>query len=209
MNEIIRAIKISLILMVLVSGVYPLFVTLAGNLLFHDKATGSFVNNEGKRLGSRLIGQRFTRPEYFHGRPSAAGEQGYDPMKATSFNSGPLAPGLVSRVQQNIEKVLKENTSLSRGKIPVELVASSGSGLDPHLSPEAILVQVERVALARSMTSDQVIELVSKNTEDPQLGFLGKSRVNIFLLNLALDQIQVIKERRQVSEQLKSLERHG
>lgn len=186
-KELIRALQITLILAVILCGFYPLSVWIVGNVLFRDKASGGIVYRGGKAVGAQLIGQAFTRPEYFQGRPSAAGS-GYDATSSSGSNFGPTNPKLADRVRADVERLKKENSSLD--KIPVELLTASGSGLDPHLSPGVADVQVERVAKARGMSPGQVKQLVDRYTEGPQWGVFGEATVNVLALNLELDALE-------------------
>ncbi|MDT7933497.1 MAG: potassium-transporting ATPase subunit KdpC [Sphingomonadaceae bacterium] len=158
---------------------YPLALTGAGQLLFPAEASGSLVRAPGTGVrGSELIGQAFTQPRDFHGRPSAAGN-GYDPLASGGSNLGPASRKLIDRVRQDQSKL---------GAVaPADLLLAPGSGLDPHISPEAALFQANRVAAARGLRVDEVRRLVEARTERPLLGFLGEPRVNVLKLNLALD----------------------
>ena len=187
---LVQSLKATLLIGVLVCGIYPLIVTLAGKLLFSESANGSFIlDASGKQRGSRLIGQAFTRPEYFHGRPSAAGT-GYDAANSSGSNLGPTNQKLADALRTNIDGVLKENPSLKSGEVPTDLVTASASGLDPDVTPSGALAQVERVARARSLNVDAVRALVNANVRGPELGFLGESVVNVLDLNLALDALK-------------------
>jgi K+-transporting ATPase ATPase C chain len=141
----------------------------------------------GKVVGSELIGQSFTKPEYFHGRPSAAGKDGYDAANSSGSNLGPTNKALIDRVNADVKKFRAENPTYT-GPIPADLLTSSGSGLDPHISPASAEAQVARVAAARHVTPDQISGLVAKHTEGRQWGVFGEPRVNVLLLNLDLDQ---------------------
>jgi len=179
----------TLILVLIVCGIYPILVTVLGQALFHDQANGSLVSVGGTVVGSRLIGQGFSKPEYFHGRPSSAGEKGYDASNSSGSNLGPTNQKLADALKANVDSILKDNTTLKKGQIPADLITASGSGLDPHISPDGAMVQVDRVAVARRLPPQQVKELVQNYVKGPQLGFLGEATVNVFELNLALDQI--------------------
>jgi potassium-transporting ATPase KdpC subunit len=186
MKQLLIALKATLVLTVLTGVMYPLLVTGLAKALFRDKADGSMIQANGRVVGSELIGQRFTKPEYFHGRPSAAGNDGYDASASSGSNLGPTSQKLADRVTADAKTFRAENPAFI-GDIPGDAVTASGSGLDPHLSPEAIDAQVPRVAAARGMTVDALRQLVAANTEDRQLSVLGEPRVNVLKLNLALD----------------------
>src|SRR5208282_423586 len=179
------ALRMTLVLTVLTGLIYPGIVTGLCQMLFPNQANGSLVYKDGKVIGSSLIGQNFTRPEYFQPRPSAAGN-GYDATASSGSNLGPTNQKLVDRVKASAEKFRKENPSFT-GTIPADLVTASGSGLDPHLSPESVDAQVERVAKARGANPQDIRALVAQLTEGRDLGFLGEPRVNVLLLNEALD----------------------
>src|SRR5262249_12705003 len=150
---------------------------------FRDKANGQLLTKDGKVIGSRIIAQPFTGPEYFHPRPSAAGANGYDAASSGGTNLGPTNQKLTSRVQQDVESAQAENP----GKlVPIDLVTTSPSGLDPHITPASAEFQLPRVAKARSVSLDALRRLVAKHTEGRQLGFLGEPRVNVLELNLDL-----------------------
>jgi K+-transporting ATPase ATPase C chain len=172
---------------------YPLLVTGLAKALFRDKADGSLIQAHGRTVGSELIGQRFTKPEYFQGRPSAAGNDGYDGLSSGGSNLGPTSQKLADRVTADVKAFRAENPAFS-GAVPGDAVTASGSGLDPHLSPEAVDAQVERVAAARGMTAEALRQLVAANTEDRQMGVLGEPRVNVLKLNLAVDAAAPLKK---------------
>ena len=192
MKQLIIAIKITLVTALLFGVAYPLLVTGLSKALFPHQASGSLIQVNGKTIGSELIGQRFTRPEYFHGRPSAAGNDGYDGLASGGSNLGPTNQKLVDRVRDDVKKFHDENPTY-HGAVPADLVTASGSGLDPDISPSAAEAQIDRVAAARHMNVDAVRQLVAANTEDRQFGVLGEPRVNVLKLNLALDQVAAAK----------------
>ena len=168
---------------VLLGIVYPLVVTGLAQVFFRDKANGQLIAQNGKVVGSRIIGQAFTGPAYFHSRPSGAGN-GYDAANSSASNLGPTNKNLIDRVKAS---VATEDGGAAR-PVPVDLVTMSGSGLDPHISPAAAEFQIERVARERGIRIDDLRALVLKHTEGRQLGFLGEARVNVLELNLELDE---------------------
>lgn len=185
MKQFIIAIKVTLVFTLVTGVAYPLLVTGLSKILFRRQADGSLITVNGKTVGSELIGQRFTRPEYFHGRPSAAGD-GYDGLASSGSNLGPTNQKLIDRVQGDLKKFRDENPTFT-GPVPADLLTASGSGLDPHISPASAEAQVARVASARGITADAVRQAVAENTEGRQFAFLGEPRVNVLKLNLALD----------------------
>jgi K+-transporting ATPase ATPase C chain len=186
MKQLMIAIKATLLLTVLTGLLYPLAVTGLAQILFPHQANGSLKVVNGKTVGSELIGQRFTKTEYFHGRPSAAGN-GYDGLNSGGSNYGPTNQKLSDRVSDDVKKFRAENPTYT-GPIPADLLTASGSGLDPHISPASADVQVARVAAARGMSAESVRQLVAAHTEGRQYGLFGEPRVNVLELNLALDQ---------------------
>jgi K+-transporting ATPase ATPase C chain len=164
---------------------YPLAVTGMAQLLFHDRANGQLIERNGKLVGSRIIGQAFTGPNYFHPRPSSAGT-GYDPMASGGSNLAPTKKNLIERVKGDVQTLHAENPNAA---IPVDLVTTSGSGLDPDISPESAEFQIPRVAHSRNMKQEDVRALVQKHTKGRDLGFLGEPRVNVLELNLELDSV--------------------
>jgi K+-transporting ATPase ATPase C chain len=187
LDHVMPAIRVTVVTLVLTGLAYPLVMTGLAQTLFHRKAEGSFVTDAaGKVVGSELIAQPFSNAGYFQPRPSAAGEKGYDPLSSGGTNLGPTSKKLQDQATAALEKLQKENPD-APGLAPVELVTSSGSGLDPHLSPGAALWQTPRVAKARGVSAERVRALVDEYTEGRDLGILGEPRVNVLQLNLALD----------------------
>jgi potassium-transporting ATPase KdpC subunit len=182
------AIVMTLLLCVLTGLVYPGVVTVVAQLVFPRQANGSIVEVDGRPVGSALIGQPFTKPEYFHPRPSGAGA-GYDASASSGSNKGPTDRKLTDTlIVGAVETAVKEDGA-ERGKIPTDMATASGSGLDPHISPANAELQVVRVARARGMAPEQVRELVARHYEGRQFGVYGEPRVNVLLLNIALDSI--------------------
>jgi potassium-transporting ATPase KdpC subunit len=174
-----------LIAMTFVTGVvYPAVVTAVAQVVFPNQANGSMIVVDGRTVGSSLIGQAFNEPQYFWGRPSAAGAEGYDGSASAGSNLGPSSQDLIDRITSEVDRLRAINGG---GPVPVDLVTTSASGLDPHISPAAAEYQVARVAAARGMTEDTVRSIVARHTEGLTLGFLGQSRVNVLELNLDLD----------------------
>ncbi len=185
-QQLLPGLRIKLFMTILLGVVYPLAMTGISQLLFPHQANGSLITSGDKVIGSELIGQNFTKPEYFQPRPSAAGNDGYDPTASTGSNFGPTNQKLIDRVKTSVDKFRKENPDYS-GPIPADLVTASASGLDPHLSPDSTKAQAVRVAKARGATLDQMNLLIRQFTEAPDLGLLGEPRVNVLKLNMALD----------------------
>jgi len=186
-QQIIPGLRITLFMTVLLGVIYPFAMTGISQVLFPHQANGSLIRAGGKVIGSELIGQSFTKPEYFHGRASNAGANGYDATASGGFNQGPTSQKLVDRVTAAVAQFRTDNPGTA-GLLPADLVTSSASGLDPHLSPASAYAQAARVAKARSVDAAQVNALIAQQTEGRDLGFLGEPRVNVLLLNLALDQ---------------------
>lgn len=186
LKELSSAVRPALVLTVLFALLlglaYPALMTGIGQVLFPAQANGSLIREGDRIVGSELLGQTFTGPTYFHGRPSAAGG-GYDPTASSGSNLGPTSQALVDRVKESLAGLEKSPGTA----VPVDLVTASGSGLDPHVTPAAAQFQVARVARARGLSEAAVRELVARQTEQPLLGVLGEPRVNVLLLNRQLD----------------------
>jgi len=196
LREIRPAIILLLALTLITGLIYPLAMTAIAGVIFPKQAQGSLIEKDGKVVGSALIGQEFKDDKYFHGRPSATTAPDpndstktvpapYNAANSGGSNLGPTSKALADRMKEDVEKLKAENPSQS---VPVDLVTTSGSGLDPDISPEAALFQVPRVAKARNMSEDKVRDIIAKNTQGRFLGLLGEPRVNVLQLNLALDQ---------------------
>jgi K+-transporting ATPase ATPase C chain len=184
-KHIYPAVALTIVLTVLLGIIYPLVVRGLSELFFNEKASGTLIEKEGKVIGSRLIGQPFKGPGYFHSRPSAAGS-GYDATASGGTNLGPTSKQLFEeQVKARAKQLHAEN---SDAEIPIDLITSSGSGLDPHISPAAAEFQIPRVARERRMSENELRELVHRHTEGRQFGVLGEMRVNVLELNLALDE---------------------
>jgi K+-transporting ATPase ATPase C chain len=185
-EQILPGLRIKIFMTLLLGVAYPLLVTGLCQVLFPHRANGSLITSGGNVSGSELIGQNFTRPEYFQPRPSAAGSDGYDATASGGSNYGPTNQKLVDRVKASVEKFHKENPDFD-GPIPADLLTASGSGLDPHISPDSAQAQAPRIAKARGVSVDQIKRLAIQLTEAPDLGLVGEPRVNVLKLNLALD----------------------
>jgi potassium-transporting ATPase KdpC subunit len=200
-KNLITAVLYTIATTVLLGVFYPLVITGLAQVLFKDKANGQLMtkNNAGASLqiaspqivGSRLIAQPFTGAQYFHSRPSAAGTNGYDASNSSGSNLGPTNQKLVDRVKTDVTALLAENPGTP---IPIDLVTTSGSGLDPHITPAAAQFQVARVAKARGMDGKVLSALIAEHTERRQFGILGEDRVNVLELNLALDEKNTVKK---------------
>lgn len=186
LSQLWPALRINIFLTILLGIGYPLAVTGISQVIFPHQANGSLITKNGQAVGSGLIGQNFTKPEYFQGRPSAAGN-GYDPTASGGSNYGPTNQKLIDRVKASVAQFHKDNPDY-QGPIPSDLLTASASGLDPEISPASAQVQIPRVAKARGISTDDLNQLVARYTQSPDLGILGEPRVNVLKLNLALDQ---------------------
>jgi K+-transporting ATPase ATPase C chain len=187
LSQLWPALRINIFLTILLGVAYPLAVTGVSQIIFPHQANGSLITKGDRVVGSELIGQNFTKPEYFQPRPSAAGNDGYDPTASGGFNYGPTNQKLIDRVKASVDKFHKENPDY-QGPIPADMLTGSGSGLDPDISPASAQAQAPRVAKARGISPDQLNQLVAQYTKAADLGLLGEPRINVLKLNLALDQ---------------------
>jgi K+-transporting ATPase ATPase C chain len=183
-RNLITAVLMTIATTVLLGVVYPLVVTALAQVLFHDKANGELITQDGTVIGSRIIGQAFVSDRYFHSRPSAAGN-GYDAANSGATNFGPTNQKLIDRVKTDTANLHSENPDQP---VPADLVTTSASGLDPDITPAAALFQVPRIARVRGLSEDRIRSLVQAHIEKRTWGFLGEPRVNVLELNLALDQ---------------------
>jgi K+-transporting ATPase ATPase C chain len=190
-QELLQEIKVSVLamlaLVVILCGVYPLVVWGIAQVAFPSQANGSLVEVRGKSVGSGLLAQNFSGPQYFHPRPSAAGDVGYDGASSGGSNLGPLSQKLIDQVKERVDKYRTENNLPASTLVPADAVTASGSGLDPHISSRNAGLQTTRVAQARQVSADKVNKIIQNCTEGPDLGFLGEPGVNVLRLNLALD----------------------
>lgn len=191
MKNFVTAILMTIVTTVLLGLIYPLVVTGIAQVIFPDKANGQLIVKDGQVRGSRIIGQPFSSPGYFRSRPSAAGAAGYDAGASSGSNLGPTNQKLIDRVKADVERLQGENPGQP---IPVDLVTTSASGLDPHISPAAAEFQVPRVAKERGMSEAEVRQLVQAHTQGRQFGFLGEAGVNVLELNLALEARSPLKK---------------
>ena len=185
-KEIWVSILATLVLCVVVSGIYPVVVWGIGELFFPHQANGSLIESDGKVVGSELLAQGFNGAKYFHPRPSAAGT-GYDPLNSGGSNLGPTSQKLMDGIKANIAQYRQENGLSDHAPVPADAVTASGSGLDPHISPKNAALQTSRVAKARGISEDVVKAAVAKSTDSPLLGLGGDPGVNVLKLNVALD----------------------
>jgi len=185
------AIKMTLVLTLLTGIIYPVLITVVGETIFPFQAQGSLITHDGHVVGSQLIGQNFSAPGYFHPRPSAAGN-GYDSTSSSGSNLGPTNKTLIDTVRQRLKEVVEQNPGSAPADVPISQVTTSGSGLDPEITPAGADLQVARVAKARGMTEEAVTDLVRENTRSRWAGVIGEPGVNVLQLNLALDKLSTI-----------------
>jgi potassium-transporting ATPase KdpC subunit len=190
-QELVQEVKVSVLtmlaLLILLCGIYPVVVWGIAQVAFHDNANGSLIERGGRNVGSSLIAQSFNSPQYFHPRPSAAGEIGYDGTSSGGSNLGPLSQKLYDQVKERLAKYREENLLLPGTLVPADAVTTSGSGLDPHISVKNAHLQTARVAKARGISAAAVKKIIEQTIDPPDLGFLGDPGVNVLKLNLALD----------------------
>lgn len=190
LRPITNAVGMLVVMTVICGLIYPLLMTGLAQAVFPFQANGSVITRDGAVIGSRLIGQNFANPGYFHGRPSAAGKNGYDATGSAGSNLGPTNKKLLDTVADNLKKVRADNGLDEAAGVPSDLVLASGSGLDPDITPAAAYLQVERVAQERGLANEEVRRLVDNSIKDRQWGILGEPRVNVLELNLALDTLK-------------------
>ena len=185
MKNLLTAILMTIVTTILLGLIYPLVVTGLAQVIFSDQANGSLIKRaDGTVIGSRLIGQPFSSPGYFRSRPSASGANGYDAGASSGSNLGPTNQKLIDRVKADVEKLQAEKPGKS---VPIDLVTTSGSGLDPHISPAGAEFQVRRVARERRINEEELRQIIKRHTQGRQFGFLGEPTVNVLELNLDLD----------------------
>ena len=190
MKRLWVACKMVLVMTVLTGLLYPIAMVVLAHVIFPAQAAGSLVSRDGRIVGSSLIGQNFAAAAYFHGRPSAAGDKGYDAGNSSGSNSGPTNKSFIETVRGRVKSVRESELGAGQNPVPVDLVTASGSGLDPEITPAAAELQVPRVGHARSLEEDQLRTLVRDHTRGRALGVLGEPGVNVLELNLALDRLK-------------------
>ena len=184
-----RSILMTIALLIITCGIYPVAVWVVGQVVFHTKANGSIILKNGTPIGSKLIAQNFQRPEYFHPRPSSAGDKGYDAANSSGSNLAMTNKKFIDGVAANVKQSLADNPGLAMGQVPNDMVMGSGSGLDPDITLENAFAQASRVATARKLKIEDVKNVIQKNIQGPDLGVLGETHVNVLELNLALGEI--------------------
>lgn len=189
-KECLRGLMLFVVLTVIAGFVYPLAMTAFAQALFPVQANGSLIIKDGVVKGSRLIGQRFASDGYFQGRPSSAGDSGYDAQSSSGSNMGPTNKLFIDEVKARVDSVRSRDALPIGASVPSDLVLASGSGLDPHISPEAALVQVSRIARVRGLSQERVRALVNKHSRTAIAGFIGEPRVNVLELNMELDALR-------------------
>jgi potassium-transporting ATPase KdpC subunit len=194
------AIKMTLVLTVLTGIIYPILLTVLSETLFPYQARGSLISRDGHVVGSELIGQNFSAANYFHGRPSAAGNNGYDPTSSGGSNLGPTNKSLIDTVRQRLKEVLEQNPGTNAGDVPISQITASGSGLDPEISPAGAEMQAARVAKARGMSDQAVLDFIRAHTRSRWAGVIGEPGVNVLELNLALDRLDATSQANAKSE---------
>jgi potassium-transporting ATPase KdpC subunit len=187
MRSLWIAVKLTILLTILTGLAYPMVVLGLGRVLFPWQADGSLITRDGKVVGSAIIGQNFSSPGYLHGRPSAAGDKGYDASNSGGSNLGPTNKALIDAARQRLAAILKENPGMTAAEVPVGAITASGSGLDPEISPAYAELQVPRVAKARGMSPAAVRQIIARYTRPRLLGIFGEPGVNVLEVNLALD----------------------
>lgn len=200
MRALVTAVKLTIVLTILTGLIYPLAMTGIANVIFPYQAQGSLIERDGKVVGSELIGQTFAAPGYFHSRPSAAGDKGYDASNSSGSNLGPTNKTFISSVQQRVKDAVEANPGTAAKDVPIDLVTASGSGLDPEISPASADFQVARVARVRGVGEDEVRGLIRDNVRGRYFGFLGEPGVNVLELNLALDKLAPSKSQASVQK---------
>ena len=188
-KNILKSFLFYIIFIIILGLLYPLLVTGISKIIFPAKSEGSLIYIGGKAVGSELIGQNFIGDKYFHPRPSAAGKDGYDAMNSGGSNLAPTNKDFISTVSERLAAFKKENNLPDNTIIPADIVTASGSGLDPDISIESAMLQVERISKARSIPANEIQDLITKNTENRILGFLGEPKVNVLKINILLDNL--------------------
>jgi K+-transporting ATPase ATPase C chain len=189
MRSLWIAVKLTIVLTVLTGLIYPLVVLGIGQLVFPWQACGSLVRRDGKLVGSAIIGQNFSSPRYLHGRPSAAGDTGYDAANSSGSNLGPTNKALIDAARRRLAAIVRENPGVTPAEVPVDAITASGSGLDPEISPAYAYLQAARVAEARGLSETEVRHAIARYTRERWLGIFGEPGVNVLMVNMALDDL--------------------